>query len=222
MKIETREAAFMGRITASVAHEMKNVLAIIKESTGLMEDILSLGEGDPAAHKEKFSRVISNIGQQVGRGVDLATRLNRFAHCPDEIVSSVDLNQVVDQIVVLSRRFAKSKQVSLEADLKEKSVILVTDPFRVHMLLFNCISVLLDLAQAGTQLNVVPVQPDHETAKVIFSSEVADRKGKRFFGDPAGWEEWSGLVRAAQDLKAVIEPGDASVVLEIVFRKDPR
>ena len=37
-----KELEFFGKITAGITHEMKNVLAIIKKSAGLMEDIMSL------------------------------------------------------------------------------------------------------------------------------------------------------------------------------------
>ena len=35
---ENGEIVFFGKITAGITHEMKNVLAIIKESSGLVED----------------------------------------------------------------------------------------------------------------------------------------------------------------------------------------
>ena len=35
---DKRQVAFFGRMTAGITHEMKNVLAIIKESSGLMQD----------------------------------------------------------------------------------------------------------------------------------------------------------------------------------------
>jgi len=50
---ESRKAAFMGRITASATHDMKNVLAIIKESAGLMEDLIALHKDLPAPLQEK-------------------------------------------------------------------------------------------------------------------------------------------------------------------------
>jgi hypothetical protein len=49
---ENRKAAFMGRITAGVTHEMKNVLAIIKESAGLMEDFLKISQDAASAQNQ--------------------------------------------------------------------------------------------------------------------------------------------------------------------------
>ena len=54
-KIERKEVVFFGKITAGITHEIKNVLAIIQESSGLMEDILAVTEDDTFSNKDKFS-----------------------------------------------------------------------------------------------------------------------------------------------------------------------
>jgi hypothetical protein len=82
--MELEKAAFMGRITAGVTHEIKNVLAIIKESAGLMEDLFELSKDHAPPPREKFLRTLTRITEQVRRGVDLATNLNEFAHTSDE------------------------------------------------------------------------------------------------------------------------------------------
>jgi len=44
-----RDALFMGRLTASATHELQNILATIRESSGLMEMcIRDRGRGAPA------------------------------------------------------------------------------------------------------------------------------------------------------------------------------
>ena len=50
-----RDALFMGRMTAQATHEMQNILATIRESSGLMEDLLAMG-GENFAHAERFKR----------------------------------------------------------------------------------------------------------------------------------------------------------------------
>jgi len=66
-----REVEFFGKITAGVTHEMKNVLAIIKEISGLMEDILAVTGEDAFPNKAKFQNALSRILDQVRRGVNI-------------------------------------------------------------------------------------------------------------------------------------------------------
>ena len=95
MGMDSREVAFFGRITAAFTHEMKNVLAIIKESAGLMEDLLALSQNAAFPHQERFVRSLATIEAQAKRGIELSNRLNRFAHSPDEAFATVDLNEML-------------------------------------------------------------------------------------------------------------------------------
>ena len=110
---DLREAAFLGRITAAFTHEMKNVLAIIKESAGLMEDLLALSQEATFPQRDRFVRCLTTIAAQTKRGVELSGRLNRFAHSPDQDIATVDLNDILEQVVFLSGRFARLKGVTL-------------------------------------------------------------------------------------------------------------
>ena len=60
VETDLREVAFLGRITAAFTHEMKNVLAIIKESAGLMEDLLALSQEAAFPHRDRFARCLSD------------------------------------------------------------------------------------------------------------------------------------------------------------------
>ena len=55
------EMAFLGKITASMTHEIKNTYAIILESSGLLSDLLTLSQEGSFPHKEKFLKVLGSI-----------------------------------------------------------------------------------------------------------------------------------------------------------------
>ena len=207
------EAAFMGRMTAGVTHEMKNVLAIIKESAGLIDDLLALTKDRPLPNQERLTRVLSNIKQQVDRGVDLSTRLNAFAHCADARQAEVDLNTVVDAVTRLLQRFARLKGVVLSAKPQAEPVILVSDPLRMHMLLVDCVDCLLAFLPTGTTVRIEPLKTANGRVKVSFSSEGSQPCPSELPAPSAP----AGLLRSAEILKGTIEPGEPPVWLTLVF-----
>lgn len=148
------ELAFFGKITAGFTHEIKNILAIIKESSGLMEDLLALTKDDPFPHWDRFSHRLEVIRQQVQRGVELTTRLNRFAHSPDEPVNRVDLNELADQLVRLSERFARLKEVTLKACFSDSQVTLVTSPVELQMAVFALMEGCWNQMPAGNEIEL--------------------------------------------------------------------
>jgi signal transduction histidine kinase len=151
-----KEVAFFGKITAGITHEINNVLAIIKESSGLLEDILTVTGEDTFPHKNKFQKTLERILGQIQRGVAITNNLNRFAHSPDHSPTSVDLNEVAEQMVLLAIRFTRLKNVGLETGPQDGPLIIKTHPVSLQMALFTSIEIFLDLTTSGGKITLFP------------------------------------------------------------------
>lgn len=154
--IKNKEIAFFGKITAGITHEIKNVLAIIQESSGLMEDILAVTPDEDFPHKDKFSASLKRILGQIDRGVDITTRLNKFAHNPDHSPADMDLNDVSEQMVLLASRFARLKSVVIKADPHDVPMIIKTHPVALEMAIFESIEILLNALNSGGKIALSP------------------------------------------------------------------
>ncbi|MGA8179551.1 MAG: hypothetical protein WB792_05800 [Desulfobacterales bacterium] len=154
--IKRKEVAFFGRITAGITHEIKNVLAIIQESSGLMEDVLDITEDNTFPHKDKFIKSLDRIRRQIQRGVDITTRLNWFAHSPDLSLSSLDLNEIAEKMVLLASRFARLKNVVLESSPSDSPIVITSDPVSLEMALFESIEILLKAIDTGGKITLSP------------------------------------------------------------------
>ena len=103
--MEPREIALIGKITAGVTHEMRNILAIISESSGLMQDILVAQKEASFLHQKLFTKALGNIHNQIGRGIEITKQLNIFAHSMDESLARIDVNEIMGLVVILLKRF---------------------------------------------------------------------------------------------------------------------
>jgi hypothetical protein len=121
--VEHQEIALAGRITADLTHEMKNVLAILRESVGLMRDVLNLAGDARFPRMEKFETALSMCEKHLPRGLDVTNRLNRFAHCSDEAVDEADMAAMVGLAAELMARRASLEKLTVKADLPRGSVI---------------------------------------------------------------------------------------------------
>ena len=154
--LKRKELAFFGKITAGMTHEIKNILAIIQESTGLMEDIFAVIPDEAFPHKDKFHTSLKRIFGQIDRGVDISTRLNSFAHSADHCPASLDLNEITEQMVLLTSRFARLKHVVLETNPSDPPLNIKSDPVAVEMALFESIEILLNVIGPGRKIMVSP------------------------------------------------------------------
>jgi len=146
-----QDTAFIGKITAAVTHEFMNVLSTIKETSGLMEDLLALSGENSFKHHEKFSRTLIIIREQVRRGMEISEMLNNFAHSMDEPEAWIEINELLDQLSILVQRFAKLKKVVLTLNPLETPLEIRIDPFRLHLILVTCLEYCFDhTANGGT------------------------------------------------------------------------
>jgi C4-dicarboxylate-specific signal transduction histidine kinase len=134
-----KEIGFMGKVSASLSHEIKNTLAIINESVGLMGDLLRKDGSEDLPQYSRLTSLMATIEEQVQRSADIVKRLNQFAHCIDKSLAEVDLNETVNQTVILAQRFANLRRVTLETQLESAPLHLLSDPFRLLYVIFGLI-----------------------------------------------------------------------------------
>ncbi len=146
--------AFSGAITASVTHELNNVYSIIDQTIGLLEDLLVSANPGRSIPNERLQRIADKIQAQTQRGVGIIKRLNTFAHSIDEPESDFEINQLVENLVELSRRFANLKKVELDVSYYSEPVTIRNNPFLLQQALFLCLTQALENALKGVRIRV--------------------------------------------------------------------
>lgn len=213
--MEGEKAAFMGKITAGVTHEIKNVLAIIKESAGLLEDLILLGKEDAPLPKDRLLGTVKRITEQVTRGVDLATKLNSFAHAPDEGTASVDLNHVLAQATFLCQRFARLKGMTLDVTASDRPCIVVTDPLALQMVLFQCVDLLMGLANSGSIITLAQKGDAEKTVFLAIAQRTEAAQSDSLV--PRDLPQWKGIQTVARELALSVETGGPPAWIAVGF-----
>lgn len=148
------ELRFMGEITPAVTHEMRNVLATIRESAGLVGDLMEMAPQGSFPGRERVTRALKSIEEQVERGVELAGKLNRFAHSVDDRWAEISLDELVEEICLLLARKARNRKASLVSLCRGTRVRIQGDPFHLRLLICRCIENCLDETGAGGSVEI--------------------------------------------------------------------
>jgi len=149
-----KEIAFMGKVTASLSHEIKNTLAIINESAGLMGDLLGKDAPEDWPAYSRLTNLLASIEEQVQRSADIVKRLNQFAHTMDKSLADLDLNETVRQTAILAQRFATLRRVNLETQLASNPLYLQSDPFRLLYVIFGFIERAINCSPSESEVSV--------------------------------------------------------------------
>jgi len=147
--------AFFGSITASFSHEINNVMAIIGELAGLMEDLLRVADQGHPPQLERFRGITERIGTQVKRGEEMTKRLNRFAHTMDDPVKTIDMTHLLVDLIALSERPRTRRRARLETRFPEETILLVSNPFLLQQAVFSCMELVLAASHDNQLLRLI-------------------------------------------------------------------
>jgi len=175
-----KDLAFFGAVTASLSHEINNVIAIVGELGGLLDDLLYAAEQGRPLNTDKLKDVSNKLTKQVGKGKTIIKRLNRFAHSVDESIKQVDVKEVLQQISAIAERFAFLKDVTLEAEFgMDDSIDIQTNPFLLQQAIFLCIQLALSRAQKNDVIKI-RYRRQKSGVSILFSGFPAVEPDKQF------------------------------------------
>lgn len=196
---DNRQVAFFGRMTASITHEMKNVLAIIREASGLMQDILAFSKDDVCPHEDRLKDALRTIDEQVKRGVELSSRLNRFAHDSEDLTKPVDLNDIVAHLVALSTRFAWLKKIDLGFAPSETAIAVRTCRISFQMALFAGIECCFAATPSGGRIDI-QVETGNGEKRITISCQGTDLEDVSFSKALVDGRQWKLFLDLVEDI----------------------
>ncbi len=79
---------FFGKMTGSISHENKNVLAIINENAGLLEDLALMLDRGAAIKPQRLKNMSRAVMKQVNRADAIVKNMNRLTHSVDESIKT--------------------------------------------------------------------------------------------------------------------------------------
>ncbi len=158
---------FFGQISASISHELKNVLAIINENAGLLEDLTLMAEQGVPLDPARLNAMADGIKKQIGRAAAIIGNMNRFAHSADHSMTSVDLAQTIELAIAITARFAAMQGVKIDLQLPDHPVTIQTGPFYLINLVWLCLEFAMSAAGDEKQVEVA-VQAVQDGIRIRF------------------------------------------------------
>jgi two-component system sensor histidine kinase AtoS len=130
--IRADRLAAMGELTAGVAHEVRNPLGIIRASVQLLED-----SNCDAARIQQASGVIK---QEIDRLDRVIKALLDFGRPSAPTLQAVDVNDVLADVVLFTRKFASRGGVDILEDYAPSLPRIVADADQIKQIAVNLIS----------------------------------------------------------------------------------
>lgn len=116
--VETGKLAAIGELAAGIAHEINNPVAIMIEEAGWVSDLMQ-DEGQELNSANEIDRALKQVRTQGQRCKDITHKLLSFARQTDSRVTSVNISELIREVIDLSMQQARYAHVEFSLDFEE-------------------------------------------------------------------------------------------------------
>ncbi len=144
--IQAAKLAAVGEMAAGIAHELNNPLTTV---TGFSELILDDMPTDSVNRNE-----LELVLREARRASDVVRRLLDFSRQGERIRTSADLNEIVEDVIALTRHLIRTSSVSLDIQLEPQLPWISVDRNQMKQVILNLIHNALQAMPHGGKLAV--------------------------------------------------------------------
>ena len=137
----------LGRLSASVVHELNNPLAGILNYIRLMLKVMKRGSLDQK-NQEKFQRHLTLVESETHRCSKIVSNLLAFSRKSELELSEMNISELLEKCILLSQHKLMLQNVEIEVDLNPEIPMVMGDFNQTQQcvinLIFNAIDAMLD------------------------------------------------------------------------------
>ncbi len=160
----------LGKLMASCAHEINNPIQGLLTFSHLMQEILA--EGKPSSKDlEQFKQYLSLMSKELERCGDIVSGLLSFSRESPREYKDIDLNEVLEAVINLTRHKMKLRNVDLIARLSPGLLMIRGNDSQLQQCFLNLIFNAIAAMPEGGQLHVLS---KHDKAKKNVCVEIRD------------------------------------------------
>ncbi len=167
--LQAAKLAAVGEMAAGIAHELNNPLTTV---TGFSEIVLDeLAEDSP--HRNELEMVL----KEARRASGVVRRLLDFSRQGERMRTSADINEVVNDVIALTRHLIQTNNVTLSLQLAEKLPWISIDTNQMKQVLLNLIHNALQSMKNGGDLTVSTAPSKRDGRKWVVLSVMDSGSG---------------------------------------------
>jgi len=200
------DLAFFGKVNASISHELKNILAIISEAAGLLQDLTAMARKDGNFELDMIQTCSQDIVEEVQRGFATIKQMNTFSHSVDDPLKRMNLSEVLELMIHLGGFLSFAGKVRFDPP-QESAAIVLTCPWRLQNLIYQALIYAFESVGPDGEIQISLHPQKDGSARITFSG-LGTKSARTFPVDQTR--------QIAASINAEIEMADDSHGLDIL------
>ncbi len=155
--MQAGKLASIGELSAGVAHEINNPMAIIVTEKQILLDLV---ERSPALDEEFKNQLLDSLTQidiQAKRCKHITYNLLRFSRRTTSVIETIDINAFIKELIDLTEREARTSGVKFISDFEENLPPILSDPSQLQQVFLNMITNAIDAHDGGKLYGAVRI-----------------------------------------------------------------
>ncbi|MBW1615969.1 MAG: two-component sensor histidine kinase [Deltaproteobacteria bacterium] len=144
--------ASLGLLSAGVAHEINNPLAIINEKAGLIKDIFAFNK--EYSDNLKLINIINSIISSVGRCAKITRRLLDFARHSEEKKGKSDIKEILEDVLGFMGKEAEYRGVEVKIAVEDNIESFESDKGKLQEVFLNLLTNAFAAVKNGGKINI--------------------------------------------------------------------
>ncbi|MDZ7665357.1 MAG: ATP-binding protein [Desulfotignum sp.] len=150
---QSQQLACIGQLSAGIAHEINNPLALINETAGYLKDLYQY-TGEHRSDKE-ITELLDDILEAVSRCGTITSQLLGFVRQFDVQISSVDVEKLINGILSFHQKETEYKGIHVTTAIAPNVPAIETDRGKLQQILLNLINNAFQAIEANGCLDIM-------------------------------------------------------------------
>jgi len=145
---------YFGTMLPSHSHEAKNVLAVINENAGLMDDYILMAQKGKSLNLDRLSSLSATIRKQVIRLNGLITDVRQAAEGIENNTQEICLVNHARQVSELLSKKAATRSIRFEVCAREEPILIHARSVLLLHMLWICLDYAMGVSKQGSQIGL--------------------------------------------------------------------